>query len=243
MKSNARPTVTASSHPEEAKRYAIIGGGFAGVSTAWHILQECRRERRPVQVDLFDCAGIAGGASGAAAGLLHPYTTRGKFLWNGLAGFDATVELLKVAEEAANEMPEAMLQKSGEFYDPEGCIERDIFWQEGILRYATTSKQAKDYKKFASTVESAMPSCIVSASTAEALVPGFRAVVQDASGEDGSEGEASAAARRVGLPGGIPAPPCCAGMHIPRQDTSPALDRLYCAPLKDGPDQHLTAPA
>ena len=57
------------------RRYAVIGGGFAGVATAWHLLAHAKR---PVRVDLFDGAGIAGGASGAAAGLLHPYSRKGK---------------------------------------------------------------------------------------------------------------------------------------------------------------------
>ena len=57
------------------RRYAVIGGGFAGVATAWHLLAHANR---PVRVDLFDGAGIAGGASGTAAGLLHPYSRKGK---------------------------------------------------------------------------------------------------------------------------------------------------------------------
>ena len=57
------------------RRYAIIGGGFAGVATAWHLLAHAST---PISVHLFDGAGIAGGASGAAAGLLHPYSPKGK---------------------------------------------------------------------------------------------------------------------------------------------------------------------
>ena len=59
----------------EQRRYAIIGGGFAGVATAWHLLAHANS---PVSIHLFDGAGIAGGASGAAAGLLHPYSPKGK---------------------------------------------------------------------------------------------------------------------------------------------------------------------
>ena len=59
----------------QQRRYAIIGGGFAGVATAWHLLAHASG---PVSVHLFDGAGIAGGASGAAAGLLHPYSPKGK---------------------------------------------------------------------------------------------------------------------------------------------------------------------
>lgn len=63
----------------EQRRYAIVGGGFAGVATAWHLLAHASS---PVSVHLFDGAGIAGGASGAAAGLLHPYSPKGKVTFN-----------------------------------------------------------------------------------------------------------------------------------------------------------------
>ncbi len=47
---------------------AIIGAGFAGLSVAWHLVQQGVYE-----VVIFDAKGIGGGASGVAAGLLHPY--------------------------------------------------------------------------------------------------------------------------------------------------------------------------
>ena len=53
-----------------------MGGGFAGVAAAWHLL--ALTHPRAVDIDLFDAAGIAGGASGAAAGLLHPFSPKGK---------------------------------------------------------------------------------------------------------------------------------------------------------------------
>ncbi len=53
-----------------------MGGGFAGVAAAWHLL--ALTSPRPVDVHLFDGAGLAGGASGAAAGLLHPFSPKGK---------------------------------------------------------------------------------------------------------------------------------------------------------------------
>jgi FAD-NAD(P)-binding len=38
------------------RRYAVIGGGLAGVATAWHLLR-LATPSAPVQLDLFDPAG------------------------------------------------------------------------------------------------------------------------------------------------------------------------------------------
>ena len=46
------------------------------MAAAWHLLALAGPQA--VDVDLFDVAGIAGGASGAAAGLLHPFSPKGK---------------------------------------------------------------------------------------------------------------------------------------------------------------------
>jgi len=59
------------------RRIAIVGGGFAGCAVAWHLLAAAR-PGAPIAVALFDGAGLGGGASGAAAGLLHPFTPRGR---------------------------------------------------------------------------------------------------------------------------------------------------------------------
>ena len=55
----------------------MIGAGFAGIAVAWHLLQAATLQQ-PVHVEVFDAHGVAAGASGAAAGLLHPYTPKGK---------------------------------------------------------------------------------------------------------------------------------------------------------------------
>lgn len=60
------------------QRVAVIGGGFAGLAVSWHLLAAARDSGRPMQLQLFDAFGLGAGGSGAAAGLLHPYTPRGK---------------------------------------------------------------------------------------------------------------------------------------------------------------------
>jgi len=52
------------------------------------------------QVELYEAGGLGSGASGAAAGLLHPFTPRGKLLWGGLDGYHATLRLVQIADEA-----------------------------------------------------------------------------------------------------------------------------------------------
>ena len=79
-----------------ARRIAIVGAGFAGVATAYHVFRQVAdahaeatadgKTVAPVRVTLIDEKGVAGGASGVAAGLLHPYTPRGKIIWRGHPG-------------------------------------------------------------------------------------------------------------------------------------------------------------
>jgi glycine/D-amino acid oxidase-like deaminating enzyme len=74
-------------------RVAVIGAGMAALAAAWELL------RVGSQVELY--AGEGAGASGIAAGLMHPYpgeaARRIRFASEGMA---ATNHLLKVAEQA-----------------------------------------------------------------------------------------------------------------------------------------------
>ncbi len=73
-------------------RYTIAGAGFCGVATAYYLLKLGH------QVTLYDEKGIAGGASGVAAGLLHPYAgAHGKTNSRADEGMTETLKLLDVA--------------------------------------------------------------------------------------------------------------------------------------------------
>lgn len=106
-------------------KIAIVGAGLAGLATALHL----KIRAKETEVVLFDHEGIGGGASGIAAGLLHPYGgAHAKLNWQGQEGLEATKELLIVASEALGE-PVADFS--------------------GILRIAVTEEQQSYYHQSA----------------------------------------------------------------------------------------------
>src|SRR5579864_6815899 len=74
-------------------KIAIIGAGLSGLSLAWHLIDSA-------SVTLFDHKGIGGGASGIAAGLMHPYPgQQGLRSFLATEGLLATKRLLAVAQK------------------------------------------------------------------------------------------------------------------------------------------------
>jgi glycine/D-amino acid oxidase-like deaminating enzyme len=74
-------------------KIAIIGAGFSGLSAAWHLLDNA-------SVTVFDHKGIGGGASGIAAGLMHPYPgQQGLRSFLATEGLAATKKLLEIAQK------------------------------------------------------------------------------------------------------------------------------------------------
>lgn len=102
-------------------KIAIIGAGFAGLASAWHILQLDPES----EITIFDMHGAAGEASGIAAGLLHCYNgLHAKLNRFGKEGFDETVKLLEISEKALGEK---------------------VFASSGMLRVALVKSQEEDY--------------------------------------------------------------------------------------------------
>lgn len=103
---------------------AIVGAGFCGLATAWYLFQLLP----PLSISsltLFDSQGIGGGASGIAAGLLHPYAgAHAKLNRMGKEGMEATLHLIRVASQFLNQ-PVAI--------------------EQGILRLALTDQQIEDF--------------------------------------------------------------------------------------------------
>jgi glycine/D-amino acid oxidase-like deaminating enzyme len=114
-------------------KIAVIGAGFCGLATAWHLLNKL-----PVSsLVLFDQRGIGGGASGIAAGLLHPFSgAHAKLNRFGREGMIETHELLTISSQA---------------------LGTPVFNQQGILRLALTEEQKNDFllcqTKYPSDVE------------------------------------------------------------------------------------------
>lgn len=106
--------------PNLFHKIAIIGAGFCGVALAWNLLR-----RGAQHVTLFDPKGIGGGTSGIAAGLMHPYAgAHAKRNWQGVQGYLATCELLKVSSDAIGE---------------------PVSIKTGLLRLAITEEQKTDF--------------------------------------------------------------------------------------------------
>lgn len=132
-------STSAASYGKQPERYAVIGGGIAGLAAAWHLLA-ARRDAPDcpaVSLHLYEAHGLGAGGSGAAAGLLHPYTPRGKLLWRGMEAFADALFLTAAAESAAAKAAAA----AGETADP-------FTWHHGILRPARSIKQARDLARF-----------------------------------------------------------------------------------------------
>lgn len=70
-------------------KIAIIGAGLAGLACAYFL-------QNKAQLTLFDEKGIGGGASGVAAGLLHPFGgVKARLNWQGQEGMAAALNLIE----------------------------------------------------------------------------------------------------------------------------------------------------
>ncbi|XP_060171894.1 uncharacterized protein LOC132603049 isoform X1 [Lycium barbarum] len=115
-------------------RYAVVGAGFAGLSVAWHLLQQSSEESS-FCIDIYDEVGIGGGASGMSGGLLHPYSPKVKLLWQGEECWKESLKLLNIAEDSRSSKPLDMgkpetAMKEGDF----------IVRRSGIVRPALSLK-------------------------------------------------------------------------------------------------------
>lgn len=108
-------------------RIAILGGGFAGLATMWHLLS---LSSASVSIDLYDPLPIGKGVSGMSSGLLYPFAGKdAKKVRYGDKEMDAAHTLITEASRA---------------------ISSPIISAKGILRPITTSLQKETFGKTAS---------------------------------------------------------------------------------------------
>lgn len=106
-------------------KIAIVGTGFSGLATGWFLLKKSTH-KKPLKITFFDPEGIGGGASGMAAGLMHPYAgASAKLNRKGVEGYLATCKLLDLASE-----------KMG----------MTLSNRQGLLRLAVTDRQRNEYR-------------------------------------------------------------------------------------------------
>jgi glycine/D-amino acid oxidase-like deaminating enzyme len=112
-------------------KIAIIGAGFLGLAVA-----ETLSHLQGHSIHVFDKKGPGGGASGIAAGLLHPFVGKKSTLnWNGFAAYQEAVKLLEVATIS---------------------LGQEVAKKTGIFRPACTEEQRELFLKASQT----HPECI-----------------------------------------------------------------------------------
>jgi hypothetical protein len=85
---------------------------------------------------VYDIGSIGHGASGAAAGILHPFSPKGKLTWCGLEGFAAATRLLSISEDALGESCNADTASS-----EQAAV---VAVQNGVLRLGGHARESWD---------------------------------------------------------------------------------------------------
>jgi glycine/D-amino acid oxidase-like deaminating enzyme len=125
-----------------------VGGGLAGLSTAYHLLDKSanknstntmyENEGQTLDITIFDkVAPGTGGASSVAGGLLHPFSPSGKLIYLGQEGLESSINLINIAKQYSS--------------DPDKVILRDKLFR--LAQTDTHVKQllntASDYPQYA----------------------------------------------------------------------------------------------
>ncbi|KAL0903583.1 hypothetical protein M5K25_027973 [Dendrobium thyrsiflorum] len=147
-------------------RYAILGAGFAGLSVAWHLLQQHSSKESSMSIDIYVESGLGGGASGVSGGLLHPYSPKGKLLWRGSESWNECLELLVAAERAVE-----LSYSSWTSHDQSYSFDGPIILRRGILKPATAETKVEILK---ANAQNCLTSCsleLLDGQAATCLVP------------------------------------------------------------------------
>jgi glycine/D-amino acid oxidase-like deaminating enzyme len=144
-----------------------------------------------------------GGASAAAAGLLHPLTTRGGLIWRGREAFESSTSLVLRTQARAREL--VARGRESEPSVTEGLSGPEFGFAHGVLRVARSEAQATTYRAAAERARRTL------AQTAASAAGGAHTIVAKAdAGDDALIRWVDAAEART-LIGVDAAPPDCAG--------------------------------
>lgn len=116
---------------------AVVGGGFAGLSAAWHLAETGR------SVVLLEGARIGAGASGRNGGQAHSGQRPDLSFLEHKLGLPASRRLWDVAEDAKALVREVAAD------DPDGC-----FLREGLISVAHTERHATELREEAEALAS-----------------------------------------------------------------------------------------
>ncbi|DBA97380.1 TPA: hypothetical protein ACH3X1_015107 [Trebouxia sp. C0004] len=179
---------SSTAEPQGTKRYAIIGGGFAGAATA-HYLAATASVVRPVTIHLYDIAGLGSGGSGAAGGLLHPFSPKGKVLWQGQQAFETALELIALAEDGAQQLSQQT-----------GTAAEQFVWRQDILRPAADAKQAVGFEALQiHPICNSASAQAISGKQAHVLLPGLNEAALPSPAAGASDSTVAALLIRGGL--------------------------------------------
>ena len=113
LTTRARALMMSSSSKMEARHIenvAIVGGGLAGLSAAFHLI-DIAKEKRPneqLHITIYDKSQVGtSGASSVAGGLMHPFSPRGKLIHFGQPALERSKVLV---EAAAKHRPNCILR-------------------------------------------------------------------------------------------------------------------------------------
>ncbi len=102
-------------------KIAIVGAGFSGLAACTYLSL-----RSHAEIVVYDSVGIAGGASGVAAGLLHPFAgPEAKLNWKAREGISNALDLLEVSSR---------------------YLGSPVYQKSGIVRLARTEEQKTAFK-------------------------------------------------------------------------------------------------
>jgi len=94
----------------QVESIGIIGGGLAGLSTAYYLIDIATKTRPndKLHITIYDIRNVgAGGASAVAGGLMHPFSPRGKIIHFGESALEMSKVLVKAA---AKHKPDCVLR-------------------------------------------------------------------------------------------------------------------------------------